>query len=167
MTEVGGDEQVGGTMRGGVRAFSRTAARGARERAGLTQAELAVLIGVTDGIVSAWESGTRAPTGRNLVALARELGTPPIELLNLRQDELRLADMRALNGLSGSEAASHLGIGTSTLYDIERGDRRPTGRTLAQLAKLYRVDETTIEEAWERGRQARIAAIRRSHGPTS
>jgi transcriptional regulator with XRE-family HTH domain len=158
---------MGTTMRNGVRAFSRTAARRARERAGLTQAELAILIGVTDGGVSAWESGTRAPTGRNLVALARVLSTPPIELLNLREDELRLADVRALYGLSGDEVASRVGIGTSTLYDVERGDRRPTGRTLDQLAKLYGLDEVTIEEAWERGREARVAAVRGSHGPTS
>lgn len=154
-------------MRGGVRAFSRTAARRARERSGLTQAEIAVLIGVTDGIVSAWESGTRAPTGRNLVSLARELGTPAVELTNLREDDLRLADLRVLSGLSGREAAAKIGVGVSTLYDVERGDRRPAGRTLAQLAQLYDLSEGSIEEAWERGHAVRLASIRRSQRPTS
>jgi len=150
-------------MRGGVRGFSRTAARAARERAGFTQAELAAVLDVTDGIVSAWESGTRAPTPRNLAGLARELDMPVIEFINVREDQLRLPDLRALSGLSGVEAARAIGMSSSTLYNIERGDQRPQARALTQLATLYSVTETTIEEAWERGRDARRAAVRRQH----
>ncbi len=151
------------SMRRGVRAFSRTAARAARNRAGLTQADAAAIIGVTDGIVSAWESGTRAPGPRNLVALATSLGVDAAELINLADDDRRLADIRAISGLSGGDVAERLEISATSLYDVERGDQRPSAQLQARLAALYGVGEGVIEDAWVRSRSARLAAIPAHH----
>jgi transcriptional regulator with XRE-family HTH domain len=49
--------------------------RGARlrEAAGLSQAQLAELAGVTPAAVSRWEAGERRPTGRRAIAYAQAL----------------------------------------------------------------------------------------------
>ena len=45
-----------------------------REAAGLSQWQLSVRLGVTEGAVSRWEAGTRLPQPRHLAPLARLLG---------------------------------------------------------------------------------------------
>ncbi|HET6950918.1 MAG TPA: helix-turn-helix transcriptional regulator [Acidimicrobiales bacterium] len=45
--------------------------RQVRELTGLTQADLAALLGVTQPAVAAWEAGRRAPTGRSAALLDR------------------------------------------------------------------------------------------------
>lgn len=52
----------------------RIAAR--RERRGLTQRQLAPLVGVSQGAVTAWERGINIPRWDELRALARELEVP-------------------------------------------------------------------------------------------
>ncbi len=47
----------------------------ARTREGISQAEVSRRIGVTHGVVSRWEAGTRRPSIDNLVAVAAALGT--------------------------------------------------------------------------------------------
>jgi len=53
--------------------FDGAALKRCREESGLTQTELARLIGVTRGAVAQWESGTREPSFGNAVALAAAL----------------------------------------------------------------------------------------------
>ena len=48
--------------------------KSARERAGISQKELAVSMGVAQPTVSNWESGERMPMGKNLTKLAELLG---------------------------------------------------------------------------------------------
>lgn len=45
-----------------------------RQRLGLSQQELARLVGVTQQAIAKWEAGRSAPRGRNLKALASTLG---------------------------------------------------------------------------------------------
>jgi len=56
--------------------FSPTLIRKLRTRLGLTQAQLAALVGVSAGAVTAWERGGSAPRGANRAALValRKLG---------------------------------------------------------------------------------------------
>ena len=49
------------------------AIRAARVNRGLTQGELAALIGVSQGAISFWENGMESPTVAHLIALALEL----------------------------------------------------------------------------------------------
>ena len=44
-----------------------------RELAGLSQAELAELVGVTPAAISRWEAGERRPTGERALAYAKAL----------------------------------------------------------------------------------------------
>lgn len=48
--------------------------RAARKRQGLTQRELAALVGVPDLHISRWERGAHRPSDANLYALAEALG---------------------------------------------------------------------------------------------
>lgn len=55
--------------------------RAARERAGLTQKELAAAIGVNHSAISFWENGQTVPTINNLVKIAGILGVSPGDLI--------------------------------------------------------------------------------------
>ncbi len=55
--------------------------RAARERLGLTQAELATLLGRTPTSISYWEGGQRSPGLEEIVELARALAVAPASLL--------------------------------------------------------------------------------------
>lgn len=55
--------------------------RQARERAGMTQRELAQALGVDPSAVSLWEGGKNAPTVNNIYKLASILGVEPGSLL--------------------------------------------------------------------------------------
>jgi transcriptional regulator with XRE-family HTH domain len=45
-----------------------------RERRGLTQSQLAALVGCRRGAIARWESGMREPAWSNVVALCKALG---------------------------------------------------------------------------------------------
>jgi transcriptional regulator with XRE-family HTH domain len=64
------------------------AVRSRRERAGLSQAELARMAGVSVGTLSGLEAGSGNPTVGVLWALARQLGCAPADLLDDAPDPL-------------------------------------------------------------------------------
>lgn len=57
----------------------------AREKAGMTQSEVAKALGVNQSAVSFWESGRNLPRGKQMVKLAKLYGVTVDELL--REDE--------------------------------------------------------------------------------
>lgn len=63
----------------------------ARERAGLTQSELASMIGVTQGEVSRIEGGRRGISVYRLKSIAMALGMDPADMLDAVQDNERAA----------------------------------------------------------------------------
>lgn len=54
-----------------------------REAAGLTQIQLALRVGVTQGTIAHWERGARLPQVENLVKISNVLGCGVDELLGL------------------------------------------------------------------------------------
>lgn len=58
-----------------------------RERAGLTQVQLAVRVGVSQGTVSCWESENVLPRTRDLPLLANVLGCSINELYLQEEEE--------------------------------------------------------------------------------
>ncbi len=60
-------------------AVAPTSLRALREAAGLSQWQLAVRLGVTEGAVHRWETGERQPNARYLADLARLLGAGSVD----------------------------------------------------------------------------------------
>lgn len=79
-----------------------------RARRGLTQDQVAKRLGCHESAVSRWESGTRFPTGEDLVALADLFEVSTDDLLGrLKQyasPGAALVDMRLLEKLAASES---------------------------------------------------------------
>lgn len=127
------------------------ALRAARERAGLTQHELARLVDVAGGErVSRWERGSSVPKPDILLRLAEVLGLRPPELLATR--ETGAADLRTLRiaaGLSAAEiaAAVHISRRTYVRWEGGRWARLPSEQYLRALASLLRASPADVVAA--------------------
>lgn len=59
-----------------------------------------------------------------------------------------LKDLRDYHGISQRELARRVGVGKTTISEIERGDRLPNVLTAIRIARAL---ETTVEEIWGDG----------------
>lgn len=57
-----------------------------RRRAGLTQAQAAIAIGVTQGTISQWENGNTYPVGERMLIVAEVYGCTIDELFQTEND---------------------------------------------------------------------------------
>lgn len=102
-----------------------TLLRTARTRAHLTQAELARRAGVTQSVISAYESGRREPAFSTLLRLLRAAGfQPEISLQPLRRSRLQqVVDLHRDELVEGLAA---LGATNPRLFgSVSRGDDGP------------------------------------------
>jgi len=76
--------------------------REARRRAGLTQAELAVLAGTSQSGIARWEAGRTAVSLDDAIRLVRLCGFD-LEVMLLPRDESDIAQATRLAGLTGQE----------------------------------------------------------------
>ena len=60
----------------------------------------------------------------------------------------KLKDLRDYHGISQRELARRIGVGKTTISEIERGDRLPSVLTAIRIARAL---ETTVEEIWGDG----------------
>ena len=60
----------------------------------------------------------------------------------------KLKDLRDYHGISQSELARRVGVGKTTISEIERGDRLPNVITAIRIARAL---EKTVEEIWGDG----------------
>ena len=60
----------------------------------------------------------------------------------------KLKDLRDYHGISQRELARRIGVGKTTISEIERGDRLPNVLTAIRIARAL---ETTVEEIWRDG----------------
>lgn len=61
----------------------------------------------------------------------------------------KLKDLRDYHGISQRELARRIGVGKTTISEIERGDRLPNVLTAIRIARAL---ETTVEEIWGDGK---------------
>jgi transcriptional regulator with XRE-family HTH domain len=131
-----------------------TALRAARERLGLTQHQLARLVGVAGGErISRWELGLDEPRPDLLVRLARVLDSPPADLLNGARHDLR--GLRYCAGLSSTELAAAVHVSTRTYARWESGSwvRSPSAENLQAIARRLNVPVSVVREALDLAEQ--------------
>ena len=126
------------------------ALRAARLRAGLTQHQLARLIGVAGGErISRWELGTSAPRPEMLRRLAQALSVGPADLLEPAGCPADLRRLRTSAGLSARTLAAqaHMSAPTYIRWESGRTKRLPARQALKPLAKALSVTVEDVEAA--------------------
>ena len=128
-----------------------TELRAARERAGLTQHELARLIGAAGGErVSRWELGTSVPRPDFLVKLARALDIPTLRLIHLDGEVPVLRALRLQAGLTVPELAARTNLSAPTYswWEQGRATRLPSTATLEVLARAFHEPADVVAAAF-------------------
>ena len=131
------------------------ALRAARERAGLTQHQLARLVGVAGGErISRWELGASEPRPDIVVRLAKALDLPALQLLEIVDEVPDLRALRFAAGLSAVEVAARGHVSKTTYQHWESGrwERMPERRNLQALARALSVGVLETVAALERSR---------------
>ncbi len=120
-----------------------------RRAAGQRQVDLASRLGTREQRVGEWERGTQQPHPRQLVALARELQVPPLQLLNVDPDDPPLQALRLAAGLTLQQVAAASGVPFSTYRRLEVGAVRggPSSLTLQKLSVALQVAPDRIAAA--------------------
>lgn len=132
-----------------------TALRAARERLGLTQHQLARLVGVAGGErISRWELGLDEPRPDSLARLARALNAQVVELLGVDPECRDLRALRYCAGLSAGEvaAAAHISARSYARWESGSWVRPPSAETLRAIARKLDVPMGTVRDALELAR---------------
>ncbi len=140
-----------------------------REMRGLSVEELAAQAGVTARAVRYWEAGERVPGDRAFGALLTALVCDAQDLSD-RQRGTALSDLRRDAGLTAEQVAARLAqarssrdlnVSAGEVRALERGrrvrenDRQtplPVDALARDLARIYRVPERVVWDAWRRSR---------------
>ena len=130
-----------------------------RKKQGLTQKEVARLLGTVQGVYSKWERGVYEPNYENLSMLACIFDVSIDFLLSdyiefskekyLRMQESyliisnvfpqRLKEIRIKRGLTQTELGEKVGVKQSTFTNWEKGKREPNFEIVIKLADLLEV----------------------------
>lgn len=136
--------------------FRASALRAARVRGGLTQEELARLVGVRDiGRISVWERGIDQPGPAVIPRLAQALGVDPSELFDSSEESLEV--MRRAAGLTLMALGERTGLGYKRVRRIERGLTSPAPDDIDRLASTLGVTQTRVRSALQ------VTAATRKH----
>lgn len=144
--------------------FSPRRLRSERERRGLSILDLADLIGTTRSSVHKWEAGDVSPDPRHAKKAADVLGIPLRELTDLDDEQIGLAERRALQGLTARDLSRKSGIDGATLSHIESGHRRPSEHQAAAISAALQLGAGELRTLWERTRQRRMSELRQRAG---
>lgn len=130
-----------------------------RKKQGLTQKEVARLLGTVQGVYSKWERGVYEPNYENLSMLAcifdvsidfllsDYIEFSKEEYLRMQESYLiisnvfpqRLKEIRIKRGLTQTELGEKVGVKQSTFTNWEKGKREPNFEIVIKLADLLEV----------------------------
>ncbi len=140
--------------------------RAAREKAGLTQHELARLVGAAGGErVSRWELGTSVPRPDFLVKLASALDIPALRLIHFDGEIPDLRALRLQAGLTVPELVARTNLTAPTYYAWEQGRwaRLPGPATLEAIGHAVGQPTDVVGAAFNEAQRLR----RRRQGRTT
>jgi transcriptional regulator with XRE-family HTH domain len=157
---AGGGEDEVVMARQGMRGFSPAKLRRRRSDARFTLEQLALLSGVGQQTLSAWEAGKSEPTPHKLAAVAVALRVTIMDFSAIPDDDMQLADLRFLRGQTQADVAKALGIAVSAVSRMERAIKPPTDDQLDILARLYGVDRSALQQVWIRTRDRVAGGLR-------
>jgi transcriptional regulator with XRE-family HTH domain len=143
-----------------------SALRAAREKAGLTQHELARLVGAAGGErISRWELGTSVPRPDFLVKLARALDLPTLRLIHLDGEIPDLKALRLKAGLTVPQLAERTNMAVKTYYswEVGRWSRLPPPSTIEALGRVFDESADVVAAAFNEAQRLR----RRRRQPSS
>lgn len=124
-----------------------------RQKAGLTQREVAARLGITYQSYGQYERGLRKPKHETIEKIADALGCSVYEFIDATPKEVkrnsekvgkRLEELRIRAGLTLRQAADSVGISEPVLLDYETGEQELTEEAVEQLAQLYHADPLYI-----------------------
>jgi transcriptional regulator with XRE-family HTH domain len=131
-----------------MRGFDRVALRRLRIEAGMRQADLAEATGIQRAQIARYEAdGGPVPQLPALHALAAALGVPASQLLTVNDDEVQLADLRYLAGLTQRHVAETAGLARSTYAALERGLLRLNDEWIEPLARALDTSADRVRTA--------------------
>jgi len=135
--------------------FSPDRFRQARQRARLTQEDLAIGAGLDATTISHWETGQSSPGPRQLAQAAQVLGKTVGDFMSTPPRSRTLAQLRQQAGFTQADLAQRLGTPATTWAMIERGARRIQPDRVADIAQVLDVDPEDLLAAWQRTRDLR------------
>lgn len=141
--------------------FDAPRLRELRQQRHLSARDLADLADTSLRAVQNWENGRSAPDPRHAQRVATALGVAVRELTSLRDEDIGVAELRALRGLIVGELADETGIDTTTLSHIEVGHRLPTAAQADRLGVAFNLPAEEVVELCRRVRRARLDQLRR------
>ncbi len=131
-------------------ALNGAALRSARERAGLSQSQLARRVGAADGQrISRWERGEARPrSATQLSALADVLGVTPQSLLEAPAQPVTLRWLRFAAGMTVEDLAASAHISVATVKRWESaGVQAPTDETVRNVADALQAPPRAVRDA--------------------
>ncbi len=118
-------------------------------RRGLSQRDLARLLGITPGAICNWEKGIRGPSDRRLAGIAKKLHVPIDELLSESEGRMCTIETRLLKDLAAITKRMNQIMATASLSgnlppeQLRRMPRKKlTAVHKALLAKLEIVEKS-------------------------
>jgi len=135
-----------------MRGFDARRFREIRKRVGYSPGELGRLSEVSPGTIRGWERGSATPQVDKLAAVAGVLGVSIAEILVIRSDDVFLADLRVLAGLTQPLLALQVGIATSTLGALELGEAPMSEAVEDSIAHVLGRTRHEVRAAYERSR---------------
>lgn len=147
----------------GITAFRADRLRTARGKAGLSPEQLAVLAGVSPETVRRAETARGRPNARVARALAKALSVDLDYFVPPSTGALTLGQVRQRIGRTQREIARTLDMSVQMVSAVERGVYRPSHPE--RWASAYQMSRKRWWQAWQTGRDARIAAMKSTQGP--
>ncbi|OOK65194.1 helix-turn-helix family protein [Mycobacterium kansasii] len=136
-----------------LRGFDAASFAQVRRRNGISVADLARLADVSSVTIFNWEAGRGTPQVDLLARVMRILDASIEQVVAISPDQRYPGDWRVLKGLTQPELAAAVKIPTSTLRDIERGDRALNDANADKLAAHLGISVEEYRASYQRVRQ--------------